>query len=772
MKSIRQAIARLSVCIGLTALAVAAHSQTAPNAGTNDNTSLEEIIVQAQRVEQRLQDVPVAVTPVSGAELETRRLHDLPQLTLAIPSLDITEDNTFVMRGIGSQIFSSNVDSSVGVTVDDISLGVPIFMSNAAFVDVDQVEALTGPQGLLFGRNSSAGLINIITAKPKLNQFGGEGTLEYDDRDTAPGGHFGIVATGILNLPTSSNSALRLNFLESDQDPVTDVVVNKSPNYQGNQKRTMGKAKWLWEPTSDLSVYVVGDYSHERGVGGIWEDTYRVTGAGGTDIAGAAADSVTPGTKNLYKGLSGAQYRSVDTGGIALTITDKISDELTLSNILGWRRYYNSYNLDVDNSSLPFVDVNGGKGSYDQTSEELRLAYKGSKIDGQAGLYSFWSTNNGFADFQGNGPFPGITNFVFSEDTYHLTGRSLAGYGQLNFHATDALQLIAGARVSNDHVDVNAVANPFTPVTYNPPLFGFINQLPFVLPFGPTNQNYSQGNEYTNFSYKTGLQYNVTPDAMFYATWGTGYKGPAEKTYLFSATDSPYLRPETVQDLEVGVKSEFFDRRLRVNVAAFLEKFKDFQVQAFNAAGFATLTNAPGVRATGVELDTSFKVTSAFTVNYTATLQDSHFTDFPGDPCYTQQPPASCPNGHSFQGAGIQTPASARYHGTLEGIYSIPLAASHLDLEANWYSRSSINFSAAGAPYQQVGSINVFGASMTYRTDYGITASIFCKNCGNDVYPTFILADPLDGSAGVVSTFNRWGYNSVRTIGASIGYKF
>lgn len=771
MKYILQAMSLFSLSGGLAMYAAVAHAQTAGTTSTDD-TQLVEIVVRAQRVEQRLQDVPVAVTPVSGAELETKRLHDLPQLTLAVPSLDVTEDNTFVMRGIGSQIFSSNVDSSVGVMVDDISLGVPIFMSNAAFVDVDQVEALTGPQGLLFGRNASAGLINIITAKPKLNEYSGEANLEYDDRDTAPGGHFGLIATGILNMPTSSNSALRLNILESDQDPITDVIVNKSPNYQGNQKRLMGKVKWLWEPSSDVSVYLIGDYSHERGVGGIWEDTYRVTGAGGSDIAGAKADGVTPGSTNLYKGLSGAQFRSVDTGGIALTVEDKLSDELTLSNILGWRRYYNSYNLDVDNSSLPFVDVNGGIESYDQYSEELRLAYKGSRIDGQAGLYSFWSTNNGFTDFQGNGPFPGITNFVLSEDLYHLQGRSLAAYGQFNYHLTDELQFLAGGRLSHDHVAVSAIANPFTPLTYDPPLFGFINQLPFVLPYGPTNQDLDQGNAYTNFSYKTGLQYNVTPDAMLYATWGTGYKGPAEKTYVFSATENPYLRPETVQDLEVGIKSELFNKRLRVNVDGFFEKFKDFQVQAFDSAGFATLTNAPGVRATGVELDTSFKVTSALTLNYTATIQNSHFTDFPGDPCYTQQPTASCPNGHFFQGAGIQTPASARYHGTLEGIYTVPVGTAHVDFEANWYSRSSINFSAAGAPYQELGSINIFGASATYRTDNGVSASIFCKNCSNDVYPTYILADPLDGSAGVVSTFNRWGYNSVRTIGASIGYKF
>ena len=394
-------------------------------------------------------------------------------------------------------------------------------MSNAAFVDIGQVEALTGPQGLLFGRNASAGLLNIVTNRPRLNETSGELNLEYDNRD-APGGHFGMVGTGILNLPMGSTSALRFNVLYSTQDPVAKAVVNKSTNYQDNQTRLMGKIKWLWEPSDETSVYLIGDYSRERGIGGIWDDTWRATGinaagvpnSGGLDTALAAVDSITPGSKNLLKGTSGAGYRSVNTGGISLNVSKQLSDAFTLSNIFAWRAYGLNYNLDSDLSSAVSLDVNTGTEKYNQYSEELRLAYKGDLIDGQIGLYGFWSNNDAFHAFQGPAilwNIPNPPNLADASETYVQKTRSLAAYGQFNIHATDQLTLIAGARVTGDHVSVDSTVVSPGPI----PLLG------------PEVQIVDARN-HTNFSYKVGAQYEPMPTAMIYATWGTGYKGPAK----------------------------------------------------------------------------------------------------------------------------------------------------------------------------------------------------------------------------------------------------
>ena len=765
---------------GMALAETGAEPANAPSAGTTDR-GVEEIVVRAQRLSQSLQSVPVAVTPVSAKELENKRLHDLPQLTLAVPSLQVTTDNAFTLRGIGSQIYSANVDSSVGVMVDDVSLGVPIFMSNAAFVDMDQVEVLTGPQGLLFGRNSSAGLMNIITKKPVLGKFGGEVSGEYDNRD-APGGSLGVVGTAVLNLPTSSHSALRLNLLESVQDPIAKVLSDSATNLQDKQIRTMAKAKWLWEPSADISVYAIGDYSRERGIGGIWDDTWRQTGAGGNDARNAALDGVTPGTANFYKSLGGEDFRSVDTGGISLTLTDRLSGTLTLSNILAWRTYLLNYNLDSGGSATnDTLAVNAGHQNYNQVSEELRLAFKGTKLDGQVGVYGFAFTNDGTANFSGTAGTP-YQNVIYGNNAYHDMDRSFAAYGQVNYHLTDAWQVIGGARVTADHVGVSALADTF-PLTsasgapcYALPFGPHGPCFPIVATEGPANQNYTASANHTNFSYKLGTQYTVSPGTMVYVTWSTGYKGPAMLTNLAYVGQSPYLQPETVRDLEGGVKAVAFDRKLRLNIAGFVENFRNFQTQSFATIGASQVSvigNAEGVRAIGAEINSSFRPTSALTLNYNATFEHSYFTNYSTDPCYFGQATDGCSKTQPFfQGAGISTSTSAHYTGTVEAIYTIAAAAGKVELSGNWYHRSAINFTTSAAPYAQLGAIDVFGASATWRGDDGLTVAVFCKNCGNEIYPNYIGSDPGDAGIGVLSTINRWGYNSVRTIGVSLGIKF
>jgi iron complex outermembrane recepter protein len=736
----------------------------------SDEFDGDEIIVRAQRVEQSLQDVPVAVTPVTAQELENKRLADLPQLALAVPSLSIGNDNTFNLRGIGSQIFSANVDSSVGVAVDEVSLGVPIFMSNAAFVDMEQVEVLTGPQGLLFGRNASAGLLNIVTKRPEIGEFGGSVNLEYHMR-TTPGTSNGYIATGVLNVPTGGNSALRLNVLQLDQDPVGYLVRNLNPANNPNQRRLMGKAKWLVESDS-VDLYVIADYSKERGIAGIWDDSWRATGinaagvpnSGGEALSFARFDGLTPGPENLRRAAGAIGKRDVDTYGVTLNVSFPLTDELSLNNIFAWRAYDLDYNLESDLSTAPGLDRNAGLQDYDQFSNELRLAYKGDRIDGQAGLYYFSFQNDGLTEFQGLGPrallAPPQALFVNTRNTFNLTSRSLAAYGLLNFHVTDALTLTAGGRVTNDKVGVQAQ----TTNSGIPPVLGAV-------------ASWAQTNKHTNFSYRLGAQYDVNDNVMLYASWSTGYKGPAQKLSLPVAGADPYLRPETVDALEAGLKGHFFDRALRLNLAFFHSNFNDFQVSAFDAAGFNTLTNADKVRTTGVEINSTLKLGPSFRINYNATIQDSKFINFPGLPCFTNQNVTpgfvgTCPGNRFFNGAGIKTANSASYAGTVEGVYSTQIGSGELELSANWYHRGKYNFLANANPNTALGAIDIFGANLAYRMENGISVSVFCKNCTNKIVPSFVSPYNPDSGAGFTSIQNRWGFNSVRTIGASVGFKF
>lgn len=756
---------------------VAARAKPAADSGQGSGAAssggIAEIVVYAQRIREGLQHVAVADTPLTAGDLGTRKLHDLTQIKTAIPSLETTNDNEFTLRGIGSQIFRDNVRSSVGVMVDDVSLGVPLFMSNGAFVDMQQVEVLTGPQGLLFGANTSAGLINIITKKPRLGEFGGNASFEYDDRDTAAGGHFGIVATGVLNVPVSSDSALRLDLLHSVQDPLAKATIAPgTKNVQLQQTRTMVKLKYLWEPSDAFSLYFIGDYSRERGIGGIWDGTYLSAGAGGVDLPATKADGCTPGPNNLCFGAGAPDFRSVDTGGASLNLKYRISSALTLRNILAWRHYLLDYNYDTDITTTNILDVNAKRGIYNQYSDELRLAINSGRLNGQVGLFAFFSTDNASALFDGSAgtPFPHV---IYGTNNYRLKGRSLAAYGQFNFHLTDDLQLIAGGRLTNDHISVHAKADNFancfaTPFPHGP-------CFPHLKIFGPLGQDYYATGDNTNFSYKVGAQYNIARDVMAYVTYSTGYKGPALVTSIAFTGQNPYLKPETVEDTEIGLKSFFFDHRMRLNIAGYIESFKNFQTQTFTSTGINYFGNAQGMRSSGVDVNTTLKPLPALTLSYNGAFQDAHFTKYSTDPCYFGQTTHGCSSTQLFfEGAGLSTPTAAHYTHTVQASYDIPVGASYdVTLEGHWYHRSSINYSSSGAPFEEFGPVDTYGASLTLRSDAGYDISVFCKNCTDKRVPSYLQNDPADaGIRHVLSVYQRWDYNSVRTIGVALNYQF
>jgi iron complex outermembrane receptor protein len=343
-------------------------------------------------------------------------------------------------------------------------------------------------------------------------------------------------------------------------------------------------------------------------------------------------------------------------------------------------------------------------------------------------------------------PIPILGGDVVSANFDH----SYAAFGHFNYHVSDGLRLLAGARETYDTV---AMHNLEDQGTYVVNLFG-----------PPGAFNYSHSN--SNFSFKLGGEYDLMPGSMLYINYGTGYKGPAYPTNLAFAGQDPYIFPETVHDVEGGIKTMLLDDKLRFNVAGFYEKFTNFQTQTFTTNAIPYTGNAGGARSAGVEVNATARPVKDFTVNLGLTYAESVFTDNITS-CYPGQSVASCPNGTDFQAAGAQTPASAKISSTLEGMYDFHVGANTLTAEANWYHRSSMNFSANADPGTETGAIDLLGANLTYRLQQ-TELSVFCKNCTNKIFPSYLARQPGDGGA-IVQSFS---YNSVRTIGASLNYKF
>lgn len=757
-----KSVSRAAIAAAALTFPAAAFAQDAGAAG--ETSGVSDIIVTAQRVEQSLQSVPVSVQPVTGAELENRNVNDLVQLQSAVPSLGVGTDNSFSLRGVGSLNFSPNVDSSVGVAIDDVSLGVPLFMNYFGFEDVERVEVLLGPQGLLFGRNASAGLLNVVTKRPDFTAVSGRIYGEVDYRDGTPGGGWGQIVRGTINVPVSPTAAFRLNGFYSDQDAIA-TVVTRTPgaDFKNYQRRFGVKGKFLAEPTDQLSIYIVGDYAQNRGIGGIYDRTLRYLAPGSVTALALAADGVTASPRNLSFGYSApGGGLDIDTGGASATISYEASDAITLSNIFAWRAYHARAVGDLDFTSLDGVDLNRRDGRYRQFSNEFRVAIDASDtIDGQLGVYYFNSHLKeddavGAAAYGLLGPFDSNLNPLTGADiNSRVRAESVAGFGQFNIHPAQNLTLILGGRLTHDTGSIDLVQN----------------QRFYPVPIGANNYSTSERVKNTDFSWKVGAQYDIDDVGMIYSSFSRGYKGPAFNDTAAVAGQQLAIGPETVKSFEIGAKTTLFDRRLRFNITAFHQMFDDFQVQGFDAATFSYYTaNAAKVKSQGVEMFAEARPTQALTLTAAATLLDSKFKRFPNDRCYPGQP---CPT-LATDSSGNRTPSSAKFTSTLGAAYEQPVSDSvAINLSGSWYHRSSINFNSNANPQTRLGAIDIFDASIGATINDRFRLSLFCKNCTDKRYPIFIGTDNIDGQLlGLNSTTQTWGYNSVRTFGVSASAEF
>lgn len=742
---------------------------------TQTSSGLADIIVTAQRVAQPLQRVPVSVQPVTGADLNNRKISDLVQLQTAVPSLSVGTDNTFTLRGVGSLSFSPNVDSSVGVAIDDVSLGVPLFMNYFGFEDIDRVEVLLGPQGLLFGRNASAGLLNIVSKRPEFGGvISGSAYAESDYRDQTPGGGWGEIIRGTVNVPLGSDAALRVNGFYSDQDPIAAVVAQAPRARYGNYQARFGfKGKLLYEPTDQLSIYVIGDFARNRGIGGEYDRTERSVGPGSATAVALARDGITAGPDNLELGYSApAGGLNIDTGGASITASYKFSDALTLSDILAYRYYTGGAYSDQDPTSSDGVDVSVRYGRYRQITNELRAAFNtGRFLDGQAGFYYFDSIVReqdaiGAAGYHVLdpmfaplvGPSDSVTNPYFGADLVSRTHLlSYAGFGQVNVHPVDRVTLILGGRVTRDQDHIDLVQN----------------QRFYLVPLGAPNYRTSESTSNTDFSWKVGGQYDIPDLGMVYATYSKGYKGPAFNDTAATAGQKLAIGPETVHALEVGAKTTFLDHRLRVNLAAFRDLFDNFQVQGYDTRTASYFTSAAAkVKSQGIEAFIEARPVRAFTLSASGTLLDSKFQQFNNDHCYPGQP--TCSTLGTSNSSGNATPSSAKFTSNVTATYEHPLTDNAtFNASASWYHRSSINFSSNANPAQLLGAINTLDGSIGLTIARRYRLSVFCKNCTNKVFPTFIGLDNVDATVlGINSTTQTFGYDSIRTIGISAGFSF
>lgn len=747
------------------------------DAETADNG---EIIVTAQRRSENVMKVPVSVTVVSADTLVKNGINDLASVTKLAPSLQAGEDNSFSIRGVGTASFANTVESSVTQMVDDVVLGSRNFGANA-FYDIERVEVLNGPQGLLFGKNASAGVVNITSVRPKM----GENTVAFDSELTSryrPGKDgLGAQLRATANLAVGENTAIRVNGLYSHQDGVTRYVRTGPGRAENKFEQVAVRAKLLTELTPDVQFYLIGDYSKTNGISGAYSFTYRSLGAGSQYATVLAGAGVTPGVNNLDAAVNAPFFRDLETGGVQGKLTWALANGWEISNITAWKTFNISQTFDSDHTPSNYFDYNGGTNKFNQFSNELRLALPSSNaLSGQVGLFYYHSSdvfaggrggNNGFPSFLlPNFPFcvgattlgapPAacpVSNVTFLGQDFagKISNESIAAFGQFTYQVSDQFKLIAGGRYTHDKATLDLTEN-----TRN-----------YFVTLGVKNNRFAGSTTADNFSWKVGFDFQPAADTLIYGFYGHGYKGPGFSNAAPAPNVSLAVRPEISKGGEIGLKQSLLDNRVNLSIAAFYTRFENLQVQAFDSTlRTVVLGNAGKSTTKGVDIGMTARVAEGLTLNASASIIDAKYNSYPGRQCYPGQVAASCTANGTFDASGLPIPLSAKFTSVIGASYEQPVSDSvKVTANLSYYHRSKLLIDYA--PGSTIPSWDTLGASFGFKGD-NWNASVFCKNCFNELRPIQIGTEPGDGLIGVTTYTQRWNFDSVRTIGLRFGFNF
>jgi iron complex outermembrane receptor protein len=757
-----------------TASVVAAQAHvTCVQAQTDDareRAQLEEIIVTAQKRSEDVQSVPIAVSVLTADDLQKQNIFDAAQLQYSMPSLQQQSTNNqvgatnFFIRGVGTAIYGPAVESTVATVIDDVVMARPA-MGVVQFFDLERVEVLRGPQGMLFGKNASAGLVNIVTALPRLDRFESLAHLSYGKTNSGSDGHEAI-AQGAVNLPVSNNSAARLSAFVTQQDGFANNVVRDEDL---GLFEYGARAKYLWQPSDALEVFLSADYARESGPGG--SVLIRRSDAPGGFIAGQNASAgIVAGPDNVKIASNASTDNRFELWGGQAKVVYSFGSGYSLTDIVAYRSYEDRSALDTDTLPIRFFDGNDQGRDQKQLSNELRLTSPaGGAVEYQAGLYYLDVRDQGrlrqSADLEPFFPPPPagfIANFG-AAGTSRVQNQSYAAFGQAKVALVDSLRLILGGRYTHDDVEGGSTSDGSG----------------YVVPSQPSG-SLRGALDKDNFSFRVGAEYDLTPDVLTYATYARGYKAPT----FGGGTGTEPIRAEIPTNVEVGLKSMLLDRRLMLNFAAYQVRFEDFQAQAFDPQLLRfTTTNAGEVRTKGVELEFRARPLDSLALSGGLAYNDAVYESFAGVACYYGQPRGvsgtnvCLPNG-TTDVTGNRLAFAPEWSGSLATEYGRSIGAGlNGFITTTYYYRSTVNYTAAHDPKTRVGGYGMLGGSIGVETDEGkLRAAIFARNVLDKRVPTFIVADiasPLYGDDALGGNYwQQFGESSFRTVGVSLDVRF
>ena len=628
-------------------LALSVFAAPALAQGATDDTDAQapgEIVVTAQKRSESLQSVPVAVSVLSGESLSEAARPSIESASQMVPSLNFlksgtTLNQTIFLRGVGTATFSIAGEPSVSTVVD----GVVYARSGEAFsdlVDAAQIEVLRGPQGTLFGKNASAGVINITTQMPK-NELGGTVEASYFDRNE-------VRVKGSINLPMGESLAGRFSaFYGSYDGNIRNVTTNEWVN---GYKHWGARAQFLYDPSDDLRLYVAADYyKNDDDCCADIIATVPLTGAGVPTTSLASAVLPLP---------QGAETRAVaqnlvtatkeEGWGVSAQADIGLGDH-TLTSITAYRGWDNTEIRDgdwLDKAYVGFAQLHdSGPQTSNTFSQELRITSPGdTALSYVVGAYysRAYSERTFTRDVTQCTAVTGAptnvlipcgsvnanpSTFPSGTATFGSTFNNFALFGQATFKLSDTTRIVGGLRYTHDKLSVFHSRNTTLAGPGIQPSFP-VTTTGAGAPAAPFTAETSND----NLSGKAVFQMDFSDDVMAYASYARGYKGPAYNIfYNLTATGTNVIEPETSDSFEVGLKNTLLDGAMTLNIAGFYAKYKNFQANNPDlVAGVVVtrFTNAGTVSTRGIEMDLNWRVGPNTNVMAGVALTDAHVDQF------------------------------------------------------------------------------------------------------------------------------------------------
>jgi len=783
MTFISSILPRIRVLLGTAALSIAVSAQTqeapvlAAAAGPSSQSTVDEVLVTtARRRTESVQDVPIPISVLSGDLLKDTGAFNVSRLQNLVPSLQFYSTNprnTAVnIRGLGQPYGLTNdgIEPGVGFYVDGVLYARPA-STTLDFIDVESIEVLRGPQGTLFGKNTTAGAVLITTRKPSFTT-GLEAELSVGDYNYTQ-------ARASLTGPLGDKVAGRLSFSSTRRD---GNIYSFASQQDINDLNNLGlRSQLLFAPTDATEIILAADYTRQR------PDGYAQVLAGAVPTQRAAnrqfweiiadldyvppnADPVTRTVRPFDRVTDTlTPWRSDnDIGGVSLNVDTELGSG-TFTSTTAWRFWDWGPSNDRDYLALDVTTLSQAPSEQGQWTQELRWAGDiSSRLSAVGGAYYFkqrldtnpvhteevgedyfrfiWNPDsgpNGSPDITLWGPGGSVVDNYYAGQRSEITSRldtvSAALFGQLDWAITERLHLLPGLRYNYDEKDVDFVQRVLN-----------VPELPPDAPTPPapaySNQEAVRTDDDTNLSGQLTLAYAAGERINYYATYATSFKSIGINLGGGPAIEIP---PEDVQHVEIGLKSTPFDG-VTANLTAYNTEVRDYQTQVLVPDNpRPVIASADKVRVRGVELDANALIGDAFSVYGAVAYTDGEYVSFPNAPQPLEGTGSTSP---SVDASGGQLPGISKWTVSLGGEYVRPVSllatSGEFFTAVDLFWRDDFSSSATPSQFLNVDAYALTNARVGFRADSRWSAFAWVRNAFDEEYFELVQAAPGGQGAG------------------------